>query len=228
MRTRSRLLVISLIGAMIAGCSGDLEFALRFKAVDGLRTGDHLVAEERVMGMVQAVDYTHPGDYRVAVTVPRAQAAKLDRNSIFFIDTDPQRPGRKALMVIAASSRGGPIGNGETLAGTSKWKALMQRMTRRLENTLAGLAVELDHFWQDLQHLSTSEQAQRLEQELDRILAELKRLSASAQHQLQTEILPRLREKLEELRRKLATPEHEDQLERLEDKLDRIGRALQV
>jgi ABC-type transporter Mla subunit MlaD len=228
MRVKRVLGGLFLIGAILVGCSGDLEFAVQFKAINGLRAGDRLLAEELAIGSVPAVDYTDQGDYRVAVTVARAHAAKLDRNSIFYIDADPQRPERKALMAIAASSRGGPIADDQTLEGTTKWAALIQRMTRRMENTLAGLAVELDQFWQDLQNLSTSEQAQRLEQELDRILAELKRLSASAQHQLKTEILPRLREKLEDLRRQLAMPEHENQLDRLENKMDRIERELQV
>lgn len=228
MQIKRMLWGLFLMGAILVGCSGDLGFTIRFKSVDGLRTGDRFMAEERVIGSVQAVDYTDQGDYRVAVTVARAHAAKLDRNSLFYIDADPQRPERRALMAMAASSHGGPIADGQTLEGTSKWAALMQRMTRRMENTLAGLAVELDQFWQDLRNLSTSEQAQRLEQELDRILAELKRLSASAQHQLKTEILPRLRAKLEELRRQLTRPEHEDQLDRLRDKMDRIERELQV
>jgi signal transduction histidine kinase len=228
MLIKRMLLALGLIGGVLLGCSGDLEFTIRFKAIDGLRTGDRFWAEELVIGSVPAVDYTDQGDYRVAVTVARAHAAKLDRNSIFYIDADPQRPERKALMAIAAPSRGGPIADGQILEGTTKWAALMQRMTGRMENALAELAVELDHFWQDLRNLSTSEQAQRLEQELDRILAELKRLSASAQHRLKTEILPRLREKLEDLRRQLAMPEHEDQLDRLKDKMGRIERELQV
>ncbi len=221
-------LALSLIGVILIGCSGDLEFAIRFKAVDGLRTGDRLIAEERAIGSVQAVDYSDQGDYRVAVKVARAHAAKLDRNSIFYIDVDPQRPERKALMAIAAPTSGGPIADGQTLEGTSKWAALMQRMTRRMENALAGLADELDQFWRDLRNLSTSEQALRLEQELDRILAELERLSASAQHQFKTEILPRLREKLEELQRQLTGPEEENLLERLEQKMNRIERELSV
>jgi ABC-type transporter Mla subunit MlaD len=219
---------IGLIGAIVVGCSSDLEFTIRFKAVEGLRTGDRLMAEDLVIGSVQAVDYVDQGDYRVAVTVVRAHTDKLDRNSIFYIDADPLQPGRKALMVITSPAGGAPIADGATLEGTSRWAALMQRMTQRMENTLAGLATELGQFWQDLRNLPTSEQVQRLEQELDRILAEFKRLSATAQHQLRTEILPRLRDQLKELRRKLATPEHEDQLDRLEDKMDRIDRELQV
>ncbi|MDJ0667961.1 MAG: hypothetical protein QNJ61_11805 [Desulfobacterales bacterium] len=228
MRIRKIFGSLLLVGVILVGCRGDLEFAIRFQAIDGLRTGDRFLTEERAIGAVQAVDYSDQGDYRVAVKVARAHAAKLDRNSIFYIDADPQRPERKALMAIASPTRGGTIADGQTLEGSSKWAALMQRMTSRMENALAGLAVELDRFWQDLRNLSTSEQAQRLEQELDRILAELKRLSASAQHQLKTEILPRLREKLEELQRQLTRPEHEDLLDRLKDKMDRIEGELQV
>ncbi len=67
MRLRRMLGGLLLVGAILIGCSGDLEFAIRFKAIDGLRTGDRLIAEESVIGSVQAVDYTDQGDYRSAV-----------------------------------------------------------------------------------------------------------------------------------------------------------------
>lgn len=217
-----------IVGLLLTGCSGYLEFAVRFTAIEGLRTGDRVWAETQPIGSVAAVDYSDRGDYQVAVRVEREHAGALGRESVFFIDADPQQPERKALMVIAAQTEGNPIEDGETLAGTPKWKALMQRMTRRMEQTVSGLAAEFGKYWQDIQGLSTSEQARRLEQELDRLLAELRRLSASARHELKTNVLPRLRAQLEMLRRGLEAPEHEDQLDRLQDKVERIDRELKV
>ncbi len=219
-------LVLGLMGLMLAGCSGDLDFTIRFKAVDGLRTGDRVWADAQTIGSVSAVDYSDQADYLVAVRIERAYAETLGQESIFYVDADPQQPERKALMVIVDTSHGDPITDGETVAGTAKWKALMERMTRRMEDTVSGLAAELDQYWQDLQNLSASEQVQRLEQELDRILAELKRLGASARQELQTHILPRLREQLDALRRKLEAPEHEEQFDRLEEKIERIDREI--
>ncbi len=212
----------------LAGCGGDLDFTVRFDAIEALRTDDRVLVDSTVIGSVAGIEYTAQGDYRVAVRIERRHADTLGRESVFYIDADPQKPGRKALMVLAAPASSDPIGDGETVKGTAKWAALIQHVTRRMENAVAGVADEIDRYWQDLQDLPSSEQARRLEAELDRILAELKRLSAAAQRHLKTEILPRLREQLEALRQQLSLPEDGDQLDRLEDKLDRIDRELQV
>lgn len=220
---------LGLMGTLLmVGCSNDLAFTVRFQAIEGLRTEDRVWMETQMIGAVVAVAYSDKGDYRVAVRIAREHVEKLGQQSVFFIDVDPEQPDRKALMVLTAETDGNPIEDGETLSGISKWAALMQRMTQRLEKTVSGMAAEIDQYWQDLQGLSTSEQALRLEQELDRILAEIMRLGASARHELKTNILPRLRDQLEALRRKLETPEHEDQLDRLQDKVERIDRELQV
>ncbi len=228
MKVWMNCLQIVWMGLLLTGCSGALDFTVRFEAVDGLRTGDRVLAETEMIGSVSGIAYTDQGDYRVAVRIERLHADTLGRGSVFYIDTDPVKPGRKALMVLAETSESRPIAGGETLEGTSKWSALLQRMSRRMESTVAGIADEIDQYWNELQGLSASEQAKRLEAELDRILVELKRLSASAQHRLKTDVLPRLREQLEALRRKLTTPDHGAQLERLDDKFDRIDRELQV
>ncbi len=221
-------LVLGLLGLVLTGCSGDLGFTVRFKAVDGLRTGDRVWAEAQAIGAVTAVEYSDQADYRVAVRIERRYAETLGQRSIFYVDSDPQQPERKALVVILDASDGDPITNGETVVGSAKWEARMQRMTRRMEETVSGLAVELDQYWQDLQNLSASEQVQRLELELDRIIAELRRLGASARHELETNILPRLREQMEELRQKLEAPEHEEQFDRLEEKIERIDREIRL
>ncbi len=97
-----------------------------------------------------------------------------------------------------------------------------------MEKTVSGLTAEIGPYGRDLQDLSTSEQAQRLEQKLDRILAELRRMGASARNEIKTKIRPRLREQLEDLRRRLVAPEHEDQLDRLQEKVERIDREVSV
>ena len=217
-----------LVGLLFAGCSGELNFIVRFETIDALRTGDRVLAASETIGSVSGIEYTDQGDYRVAVRIERPHADALGRASVFFIDADPQKPGRKALMVLAAPDTGEKIAEGEIVEGAAKWAALMQRMTRRLENAVVGFADEIDQYWHALRNLPTSEQARRLEAELDRILVELKRMSAAAQHRLKTDVLPRLREQLETLRRKMITPEHDEQLDRLEDKFERIDRELQV
>ncbi len=217
-----------LMGFLLAGCGGDLDFTVRFDAIDALRTDDRVLADSTAIGSVAGIEDTAEGDYRVAVRIERRHADTLGRASVFYIDADPQKPGRKALMVLAAPVASGLIGDGETVEGTAKWSALLQRLTRRMENAAAGITDEIDRYWQELQDLPTREQARRLEAELDRILAELKRLNAAAQHRLKTEILPRLREQLDELRHKLTAPDHDVQLDRLEDKFDRIDREMRV
>ncbi len=228
MRVGLKSLVGVLAGLLLAGCGGDLNFTVRFDEVDGLRTGDRVLAATEAIGTVSGIEYTHQGDYRVAVHIERRQVDTLGRESVFFIDADPQHPGRRALMVLLAPAGSDLIGDGDTVEGTAKWSALLQRMTRRMEKVVAGIAGEIDRYWRELQDLPISEQAERLEAELDRILAELKRMSASAQHRLKTEILPRLRAQLEELRRKLTAPDHEEQLDRLEEKIERIDREMRV
>jgi ABC-type transporter Mla subunit MlaD len=218
----------ALVGAVLAACAGGLEFKVRFAAIDGLRTGDAVQADAVVIGEVTAVEYSDQGDYRVAVRIAPEDAASVTRGSIFFIDSDPRRPGRKALMVLAGPAGGEAIEDGAILDGTPKWAALMQRMTRRMEAGVAGLVAELDRYWQDIAALSASEQVARLEQELDRILRDLKGMPAAARKTLHAEILPRLREQLDALRRALETPEDEAQLERLEDKVEQIDRELRV
>jgi hypothetical protein len=223
-----RFLGFVLMWALITGCGGGLEFSVRFAAIDGLRAGDAVRTESVAIGEVAAVDYSDRGDYQVAVRIEPPHVDQVRHGSLFFIDGDSHRPGRKALIVIPDPAGGVQIDDGETVAGTPKWTALMQRMTMKVESEVAELATELDRHWRALAGMPTSEQVARLEQELDRILAELDHLGASARKTLENDILPRLREQLEALRDALESPEHDAQLDRLEDKVERIDRELTV
>ena len=93
---------LGLLGTLLlVGCSRDLAFTVRFQSIEGLRTGDRVLADTHAIGSVAAVVYGDQGDYRVDVRIAREHAENLGRQSIFFIDVDPRQPDRKALMVIA-------------------------------------------------------------------------------------------------------------------------------
>jgi len=220
--------LVMLAGLLAAACSGDLDIAIRFPAVEGLQPADRVLVDAQPVGEVQEVSYTSQGDFLVAVRIAKAQAALATREGIYFIDADRDRQGHKAVVIVPPDSGGTPLADGEIVSGMSAWQARLKRMQDQIAMAAGALIERYGALWDEAQNLSPSEAIRRLEQTLDRILADLDHLGQSARETLRSEIMPWITDQLETLRRELEALGRSNQLDPLDDKVRRIEDELQV
>ena len=223
-----RNFVFSAITALILiGCIGTTHnFKIRFNDVDGLRKNDQVFFDQTPIGVVTDVEYTDIGNYLVRVAVEDQYSSLPKDSSTFYIDSNPEAEGQKAIRIIQTQDDGNIIEKNATVEGQTKYAAIYGQIANKFRKNVRVMESEINDFFKKLQNLSEDEQIEQLERQLDKILAELENLSAQMKHKLETEILPRIREQIEELRRRLEEIGKEEKLKYVDRKIERISAKL--
>jgi hypothetical protein len=147
-------------------------------------------------------------------------------SSMFYIDSNPESEGQKAIRIIQIQDDCNIIEKNAIVEGQSKYVAIYGQIANKFRNNVRVMESEINEFFKGLQNLSEDEQIKQIEKQLDKILAEIENLSVQMKHKLETEILPRIREQIEELRRRLEEIGKEEKLKYVDQKIETISAKL--
>ena len=214
---RSAITILILIG-----CNGTHNFLIQFDDIRGLKKNDQIYYEETPIGIVTDVDYSDKGNYLVSVAVDKKFTGLPKDSSTFYIDSDPETSGQKAVRIIQIEDGGNKIEKNAIVQGQSKYAAVYGQIAGKFRNNVRLLETEINEFFEKLKNISIDEQIKQIEIQLDRILAEIEDASAEMKYRLEKEILPRIREKIEDLRRRLERLGKEKKLKYVDQKIETI------
>jgi ABC-type transporter Mla subunit MlaD len=225
-----RYLLLSAISALIlVGCFGTTHnFKIKFNDIQGLRENDRVFFDKTAIGKVIGIKYTDTGNYLVTVAVEDQYSSLPKDSSTFYIDSNPEIEGQKAIQIIQIEDGGNALKKNAVVEGQSKYAAVYGQIANKFRKNIQSLESELNEFFNGLQSLSESEQIKQIEKQLDKIIAEIGNLSLEMKHKLETEILPRIKEEIEELRRRLEEMGKEEKLKHVEQKIETISAKLKV
>ena len=223
-----RNFIFSVITALILiGCIGTTHnFKIRFNDIEGLRKNDQVFFDKTPIGVVTDVEYTDTGNYLVRVAVEDQFSSLPKDSSTFYIDSDPEAEGQKAIRIIQIQDDGNIIEKNAIVEGQTKYVAIYGHIANKFRKNVRVMESEINEFFKGLQYLSEDEQIKQIEKQLDKILAEIKNLSMEMKHQLEIEILPRIKEQLKELKRRLEEIGKEEKLKHVEQKFETISSKL--
>jgi ABC-type transporter Mla subunit MlaD len=228
--TMTRNFFFAAISALvIIGCIGTSHnFKIRFNDIAGLKQNDRVFFDKTPIGKVVDIEYTDKGSYLVTVAVEDQFSSLPKDSSTFYIDTNPEAEGQKAIQIIQIEDGGNTLKQNAVVEGQSKYAAIYGQIANKLRKNVHALESELNEFFRELQNLSESEKIKQIERQLDKILAELENFSLEMKHKLETEILPRIKEQLKDLKRRLEESGKEEKLKRIEQKIETISAKLKV
>ncbi len=216
------LLIVSIISL---GCGAeDLNLFIRFHQIDGLKSNDAVIFETNRIGRVKEVTYTNQGNYLVELMIHKAYTNEVTEHVRFFIVSDPQNNGPRALEMIQIQKGGTPLQNHTVLEGSSKSSAIIERLEKDLEKGVERFRKEFNEFSEELKKIPDSEAFKKLEDELGNLYEKMKQSGKEVREMMQKEILPRLEQELKNLRKRLREKGREDELKPLEIKMDEIRR----
>jgi len=218
---------LTITALVLIGCIGITHnFMIRFNDIEGLRQNDQVFFEQTPIGVVTDVEYTDTGDYLVKVAVDDQYSSLPKDSSTFYIDSNPEAEGQKAVRIIQIQENGNTIEKNIVVKGQTKYAAIYGQITSKFRKNVRAMESEINEFFKGLQNLSKEEQIKQLERQLDKILAEIENMSAQMKYKLETEILPRIKEQIEELRRRLEEIGKEEKLKYVDQKIETISAKL--
>lgn len=104
--------------AILAACDfGDLTLRVLFRETAGLAAGDRILDETGYVGDVEGISGNSGGRSLVELDIDRDHRRKMTVHSIFYIDDDPERPGRKAIFTEQTEPGGAELEDGSVIAG---------------------------------------------------------------------------------------------------------------
>ncbi len=219
-----KILILVLCTLVIAGYGGStLNFTVQFNEIVDLRKSNPVYFETVRIGIVNAIEYTDTGDYRVQVAVENQYASLPKDSSTYYIDTDPENYAQKALRIIQVHEGGQVLKPNALVNGQSKYAVIYDQITNKFRKNLRVMESEITELFRDLQSLSEEEQIKQLENQLEKILDDIENLSTQVKKKLETEILPRIKEQLDDLKGRLKQNGREEKLNDAEEKLDKIN-----
>jgi ABC-type transporter Mla subunit MlaD len=217
------LLILILLSFTGMGCEAKgTHLTIKFDQIHGLTADDSVISETNRIGKVEKVTYTRDGNYLVRLMIEKAFANSATEHTRFFIVSNPQSSGRKAVEMTRAEKGGTPLKNNAVVEGSTKSSVIVERLEKDLERGMADLAKQFNSLAEELKKVSDSEAFKKLEDELTNLYVEMKRSGKEVREMIQKEILPRLEQELENLKKRLHKKGREDELKPLEIKMDKI------
>jgi paraquat-inducible protein B len=200
------LMIFSL--TIFSACDiGDLRLIAQFTEISGLASGDRILFRNQYIGDVERIEQTPEGHYLVELDIDSDHKKHLTVYSIFYIDNDPDRPNRKAVITEQKKPGGILLTDNSTVAGLDHppyLRNMLEDLKSMTEELATGLAEKLDRATESYEEKSTE-----LARQLEKSLAEIDR-------------------KLQELEEEVRTAPDSDQARDLKINLNRLARDMET
>jgi len=202
------------------GCkAGLLGLSIHFDRINGLKKGDRVVFEKNPVGQVTRVVYSREGDYVVEVAIQEAFKNAATENSKFFVVSDPEDDGKKAVEIVQEPKGGAFLADGSHVKGSETHSEDFEPMWDEFSKGLQGLKKQLEQFSEELRAIPESEAFKNLKEELDRLSEVMKETGRNAREKIERDVLPRLMREMEKLRQRLRELGREEEGEPIKTKL---------
>jgi gas vesicle protein len=218
-----KLLILMIVTIIGLGCEAEnLNLAIKFNQINGLKANDGVIFEENQIGRVDNVTYTKEGDYLVDVMIYKTYMNAATEHARFFIVSDPQNSEQRVVEMIQILKGGKPLQNNSVLEGSSKSSAIIERLGKDMAKGMESFRKEFNEFSEELKNIPDSQAYKKLEDELNNLYDQMKQSGKDVKETIQKEILPRLEEELENLKKRFQEKGQGDELKPLEIKMEEI------
>ncbi len=220
-----RILILSILLLTFLGCKESiLHLKIRFDKIQGLQKDDRVIFEQNQIGTVADVFFSNEGFYTVDILIKKNFANAATEHSKFFIISDPQNKGKKAIEMIQTKRDGSSLKNNTIVEGSTETSAFLNQLLDEMANEFEGFKKQFEEFSEELRGIPESEEFKKLEDELKRFAKEMEQSGKAVREKIQKEVLPRLKEELKKLKERLQKFGREDELKPLEIEMDKMNK----
>ena len=218
-----KIMILLFVAFVGLGCQASgKRLVIKFDHIYGLISDDGVIFEKNRIGRVDEITYTKDGNFMVGLKIKKAFANTATEYTRFFIVSDPQNNGRKAVEMIQTQKGGNPLKSDTVVQGSVKSSVIIERMQNDIEREMKDLTRQFNMFAEGLKKVPDSEAYKKLEDKLTNLYDEMKQSGKAVREMIQKEILPRLQKELENLKKRLHEKGREDELKPLETKMEKI------
>jgi paraquat-inducible protein B len=218
-----KMMILMFVAFISTGCEANgKHFVIKFDHIYGLTQDDGVIFEKNRIGRVDEITYTKNGNFLVKLKIEKAFANTATEYTRFFIVSDPQKDGPKAVEMIQTQKGGNPLKNNAVVEGSVQSSVIIERMQKDFAREMKDLTRQFNMFGEQLKKVPDSEAYKKLEDELTNLYDEMRQSGKAVREMIQKEILPRLEEQLQNLKKRLQKKGKEDELKPLETKMEKI------
>ena len=223
-----KLMIVYILFAVMApfstaGCSQrHMRIDARFERLDGLRENDKVFFDDKEVGSVEDIDPGEGSGFIVHMKIDKQLNNLPPRFECLDLADDPQRTGRKKIVIKPVDQGGMPLEDGILVkggCGYGKWAGSLQK---QIEDGMKVLSEMARRAADSLEHIANSEEYKRLQQDLKELADEIAKAGQLAHDKVVKEILPELEKRLEALKEKLKKYGEQKKIEKLEEQLEKI------
>jgi paraquat-inducible protein B len=216
-------LVLLILPFVLLACKENfLNLKIRFHAVQELKQGNRVIFGQNHIGTVKNLFYSDKDFFIVDIAIKNDFADHATEHSRFFIITDPQHKGDKAVEMVQIRNGGKRLQNNAIVEGSTETSVFFYQLFGGIEKELNDFEKQFEQFSKDLKSIPESKEFKNLENELQRLSEEMKRSGQSVQQKIREELLPKLKEEMEKLRKRLQEFGREDEMKPLEIQMEKI------
>ena len=218
-----KVMILIFIAFIGLGCEAKgKHLIIKFDHIYGLTSDDGVIFEKNRIGRVDEITYTKDGNFLVGLKIKKAFANTATEYTRFFIVTDPENNGRKAVEMVQTQKGGNPLKDNAIVQGSVKTSVIIERMQKDLEKGMNELARQFNTFAEELKKVPDSEAYKQLEDKLTDLYNEMKQSGKDIREMIQKEILPQLQKELDNLKKRFHEKGQEDKLKPLEKTIEKI------
>jgi ABC-type transporter Mla subunit MlaD len=217
----SCLLIPALLTTLTACDLGDLQLFAKFDKLSGLKADDRIIYQNGYIGDVEKITLSDHGHYLVELDIDKDHKKKVTDLSIFYINDDPDIPGRKAVFTAQERPGGTPLVYDSVVNGLDHPPFLLnmlENLSRKarelgtgltdqlfvqLKNSLAELEEKMQQLEEAIRATPESDEARELARNIDKLLSDLESTMERVKTMIGDDLLKTLRDSLDGFRKRL-------------------------
>lgn len=223
---RKLWVVLAVTAFTLAGCfNGGIKLELQYDDLAGIQKGDRVLRDNEVVGVVTKVDKgaKDDGSGSIFVSVNQKKAANVTENTRFYIDPDPEKEARQAIILEQFRPGGKVLASGAVVQGSDRMLSAFHELADELGAGLGSLKDFFGGLKGDLEKGSESEAAKKFEEELNILAQKMEESSAKWKQQFQEKLLPELQKQFESLRESLEALGQSEEVQKLRRQLEGLS-----
>jgi len=222
----SLFLFILLLGMGLLSCAGHYRVMVMYDRAEGLKSGDRVYWENKVIGSVGSLETNSRGRTLVPLTIKNDFRYNVTNLSRFLIQADPNKPGNQSVTMVQLKGEGKPLPDGSVVEGSTSFSIMLEKGNRELLGWSKLFQDAVDRLEKEFRRLAKKEWQKELEEQMDGWIRELKRSGEDVRRYFQKEVLPRLEQAVKDSLQWLKEQGKEKDGQPLEEKLEELKRTL--
>lgn len=218
--------VLGVMAFALAGClNGGVKLEVQYDDLAGIQEGDRVLRENEAVGVVTKIETSENADGpgSVFVSINKKRADTVTANTRFYIDEDPEKEARQAIVIKQFRPGGEILASGSVVQGSDRSLSAFHELADGLGAGMGSLKDFFEEIKGDLEKGSESDAAKKFKGELTKLVQKMEKSGEKWKQQFQEELLPELQKQFETLRESLEALGQSEEVQKLKQQMEELS-----